>query len=137
MTIVYSDLIDCMGNIYETVGENIRQGKNNIPKNGYVATVQLTLNNATWDAEILTSNYPSSSLTVNADSSELYLTDATANGIDIVSSEISKIVTCSGGHFNLYKQGIHQLSGCLMCAFDCNATDVDIEIELVFTVKEG
>lgn len=137
MEIIYSDLVDCLGNVHKTVGENIRNGANNIPKNGYVARVQLTLNNATWNAEILSTNYPATTLTANADSGELYLTDSNANGIDIISSEISHIETCTGGHFNLYKQAIHQISGCLMVGFECTATTVDIELDLVFKEKEN
>lgn len=136
MKLLYSDLVDSMGNVYESIGENIRNGKNNIPKNGYVATIQLTLSNATWDAEILSTNYPNETLTINADSGEVYLTDSTVDGLDIVSSEISKIVTCTGGHFNLYRQAIHQIAGCLMVGFECTATTVDIELDLVFKEKE-
>lgn len=137
MIIVDSDLIDASGQRFETVGENIRFGENGINKNSYYADITLTLDNATWDATINETNYPKNTLTANASSGEMYLTDSTAGRIDIEKTVIKKVASCVGGNFTLFQNGIHQTSGALMTAFEASATEVNIQIRCYFREDEA
>lgn len=135
MRVYPSDFVDSAGHTWPTIGENIRHGAKHIPENGYWAYVHLTLDAATWNAEIESTNYPGSSLTANSDSGELYFTDSNASSLDIVDTEIRSVTTCTGGSFILHKQGVHQTSGILMSSFECSATTVDITLYVTF--REG
>ena len=136
MRLTPSDYVDAKGIAHKTLGDNIRHGARGAEVGCNRAVVHLVLDNGTYTPTIISTDYEGSNLTVEASSGELYLTDSTADVINIVESKIYSISTMTGGNFNLYKQCVNDMSGALICGFVNNATSFDITLELYFKAGE-
>lgn len=128
--------VDADGNVYPTIGENIRHGVRGDETGTEHAVINLQLSGESWSCSVL-ENSGNVNLTANCSATGLYLNAPSDDIVNIIDAKVSAVTTCTGGNFVLHGQAVYAETNNLFVSYDSTGiTALNVNLRVVYKVGE-